>query len=103
LKGENKLPFGLSIGEWLGLAAGFLTTASFVPQFIRVYQMKSAREISLFFTIIFLVGVLVWVVYGLRFGHLPIILWNSITAIFIFCLLVAKVKYGKEEKKNKGG
>jgi MtN3 and saliva related transmembrane protein len=85
----------LSLGEWLGIIAGLLTTASFIPQVVRVYRLKSAREISLFFTIIFLVGVLIWIGYGIYFGHLPVILWNAVTAVFIFCLLLGKLKYGK--------
>jgi MtN3 and saliva related transmembrane protein len=94
------LPFDLSTGEFLGIIAGLLTTGSFIPQVIRVYQIKSAREISLFFTIIFLIGVLVWIVYGIYFGHVPVILWNSLTAVFIFFLLVAKVKYGKQTRSS---
>jgi MtN3 and saliva related transmembrane protein len=89
------LPFGLSAGEWLGILARLLTTASFIPQVVRVYKMKSAREISLFFTIIFLVGILIWIAYGAYFGHFPVVLWNSLTAVFILFLLIAKVKYGK--------
>lgn len=82
-------------GEWLGFFAGVLTTASFVPQVIRVLKLKSAREISLFFNILFLVGICVWLVYGIYFKLGPVIIWNAVTVILIVVLLYAKLKYGR--------
>jgi MtN3 and saliva related transmembrane protein len=85
----------LSSGEILGLVAGAITTGSFVPQVVRVYRIRSAREISLFFTILFLVGDLIWMAYGIYLEELPIILWNILGASLAGALMVAKFKYGK--------
>jgi len=82
-------------GEVLGLVAGALTTGGFIPQVVRVYRLKSAREISLLFTTLFLVGISFWMVYGIYFGLLSVIIWNAITAILGGLLLFAKLKYGK--------
>jgi MtN3 and saliva related transmembrane protein len=91
----------MSSGEILGLVAGALITCSFVPQIIRIYQLKSAREISLVFNTLFLVGTLLWLAYGFYYGHFPIILWNSIATVLALVLLYAKMAYGKGNKQEK--
>jgi MtN3 and saliva related transmembrane protein len=85
----------LQFGEILGLVAGAITTGSFVPQVIRVYKLKSAREISLFFTILFLVGDMLWLSYGIFLQSFPIILWNCLGGLFAIILLIGKLRYGK--------
>ena len=86
----------MSTGEWLGFIAGVLTTSSFVPQVVRVFKLRSAHEISLFFNILFLIGIGVWLVYGIYLGLTPVVLWNSITIVLSMALLYAKLKYGRK-------
>jgi MtN3 and saliva related transmembrane protein len=85
----------LQFGDVLGLLAGAITTGSFVPQVIRVFRLKSAREISLFFTILFLVGDGMWLSYGIFLKSYPIIIWNISGSILAFALLIGKLRYGK--------
>ena len=85
----------LPLGEWFGYVAGALVTLSLVPQLIRVFQLKSAREISFLFTTFLLLGVLTWLVYGIYFGLIPVILWNAIGAGLAAILLYAKMRYGR--------
>jgi MtN3 and saliva related transmembrane protein len=93
----------LSSGEILGLAAGALTTGSFLPQVIRVFKLRSAREISLFFTALVLAGDLVWLAYGIYLKALPLILWNVLAGILVISLLVGKIRYGKISDVQPGG
>jgi len=81
--------------EYLGYAGGMLTTFCYVPQIIRVFRLKSAKEISLLFTIVLLTGQVVWLFYGIFLGLVPIILWNSLGVIITACLLYAKLKFGR--------
>ena len=85
----------MPLAEWLGLVAGAITTIGFLPQVIRVFRLRSAREISLPFTIMFLIGVSCWLVYGILLQLMPVVLWNAISAIFALALLYAKLKYGR--------
>jgi MtN3 and saliva related transmembrane protein len=87
----------LQFGEVLGLVAGVFTTGSFVPQIIRVYKLKSAKEISLIFTILFLIGGMTWLSYGIFLQSFPIILWNVLGTLFALILLIGKLLYGKGE------
>ena len=81
--------------ECLGYIGGILTTFCYVPQIIRVFRLKSAKEISLLFTILLLIGVVTWLFYGIFFSLAPIILWNAIAVVIVIVLLYAKLKYGR--------
>ncbi len=81
--------------ESLGFIAGALVTCSRVPQLIRVFKLKSAKEISLLFTALLLLGLTIWMAYGISLGLAPVIIWNVMGAVFVAGLLYAKLKYGK--------
>ena len=85
----------MSLGEFFGFAGGALVTFSLIPQLIRVFKLKSAREISLLFTTSLLLGIIFWLAYGIYFRLQPVIIWNAISAVFVATLLWAKLKYGK--------
>ena len=81
--------------ESLGLVAGALVTCSIIPQLIRVFQLKSAREISMLFTMLLLSGMACWLAYGVYLSLTPVILWNAVGAVLVALLLYAKLKYGR--------
>ncbi|MDD5094736.1 MAG: PQ-loop domain-containing transporter [Dehalococcoidia bacterium] len=85
----------MSGAETLGWIAGAFTTFSFIPQILRVFKLKSAREISLAFSASLLIGLLIWLGYGIAEGLFPVILWNAVAASLIITLLYAKFKYGR--------
>ena len=85
----------LSNIEYLGIVAGFLVNVSFIPQIMRVYKLKSAREISLIFNTLMLVGVIIWLIYGIALGLVSVMIWNSTGIILTGWLLFAKLKYGR--------
>jgi MtN3 and saliva related transmembrane protein len=85
----------LSSSEYLGLVAGFFTTFSVAPQIMRVYKLKSAREISLIYNSMMLLGLFIWLGYGIVLGLVPVIIWNIIGAVLVALLLLAKLKYGR--------
>ena len=81
--------------ETLGFVAGALVTCSLIPQLIRVFKLKSAREISMLFTTLLLLGITTWLAYGIILGLPPVIIWNAIGAVLVAGLLYAKLKYGR--------
>jgi MtN3 and saliva related transmembrane protein len=87
----------LSPSEYLGIVAGIFTTFAVVPQIIRVYKLKSAREISFIFTTSMLLGIIIWLIYGIVLGLMPIIIWNSIGIVLNSWLLFVKAKYGRQK------
>ena len=79
--------------QYLGFLAGIFTTISFLPQVINIYKTKSVSDISLAMFIVLLIGVCLWVVYGLYMKSIPITLFNGITAILVGLILYFKIKY----------
>ena len=79
----------------LGLVAAFLTTISFAPQLIRVVTTKSTKDISRNMYILLVVGILLWLCYGILKQDLPIILSNGTTFIFASIILYYKLRNGE--------
>ena len=70
--------------KYIGFFAAFCTTIAFLPQAAKVWKTKSTKDISLYMFIIFTIGVLSWLIYGISISDLPIILANAINLNFIF-------------------
>jgi len=51
--------------DWIGLAAGTLTTLSFIPQVVRIVRTRSADDISWGMFAVFASGTTLWI----RLGH----------------------------------
>jgi MtN3 and saliva related transmembrane protein len=83
-----------SLISFAGLAAGFLTTAAYVPQVWRVWKTRSTRDISLGTFLALCLGLILWVVYGILAGSLAVILANSATLVLASIILVLKLKHG---------
>jgi MtN3 and saliva related transmembrane protein len=79
--------------EWVvgtvGAVAGFCTTIAFVPQVVKIWK-QGARDLSYAMLAIYLLGVLLWLIYGLLL-HSPAIIWtNTATALLIVFATASK-------------
>jgi MtN3 and saliva related transmembrane protein len=77
----------------IGLIAAFSTTTAFVPQLLRVWRLKSARDISLQMFLLFSFGEVMWLVYGLLIRSTPVILANVVTLALALAILALKLRY----------
>jgi MtN3 and saliva related transmembrane protein len=77
----------------LGLVAGTLTTLSFLPQLLKAWQSRSTHDISFGMLALFSAGLVLWIVYGLIVGDVPVIMANSVTLVFVGLILVLKLRY----------
>lgn len=80
--------------EWLGILAGTLTTASFLPQVIKVFRTRQTSDLSLLMYALFCVGVGLWFVYSLYYMRPSLLLANGITLVLALCILVMKLRHG---------
>ena len=78
--------------KYIGFFAAFCTTVAFIPQAVKVYKTKSTKDISLYMFIIFSIGVLSWLIYGISKLDLPLILANAVTLILSIYILFYKIK-----------
>jgi len=82
----------MDITVLIGYVAGTLTTVSFVPQVIKTWKLKETRDISLAMLLLFAVGILLWTVYGIWIGSLPVIAANIMTFILVIFLIWMKLR-----------
>jgi MtN3 and saliva related transmembrane protein len=78
----------------LGLIAGFLTTISFLPQVIRTWRSRSTRDISLGTYLIYVSGIVLWLIYGLVLNDVALIASNAVTLLLASTILGLKLKHG---------
>jgi len=78
--------------EIIGIIAAILTTSGFIPQVYKIYKEKNAKGVSLTMYLILIIGVLLWLVYGILIGSLSIIIANSVTALLQLCVIIYKLK-----------
>ena len=81
--------------EIIGLIAAVCTTLAFIPQVIKVWKTKQTMDLSLRMYSIMFIGILLWLVYGVRIESLSIILANVVTSILVGTILVYIIK-GKQ-------
>lgn len=81
--------------ELFGFLAGGVLAIGFIPQVWRLFRMKSAKEISLPFTLSFVIGISLWLSYGISFSLMPVIIWNAVMLVLGCAMLYAKLKYGR--------
>ena len=78
----------------IGMTAAVCTTVSLVPQLLRVWRLRSAREISLAMFLVFSLGVFFWLVYGICIHSAPVILANLVTLALSLAILGLKLRFG---------
>jgi MtN3 and saliva related transmembrane protein len=78
----------------LGLAAGACTTLAFLPQVIKTWRSRQTGDLSLIMFLVFCVGVVLWLAYGLLVGDLPLIVANAVTLVLGGTILFFKLRHG---------
>ena len=76
----------------IGMLAAALTTIAFFPQVYKIYKTRSTRDLSLPMYILFSIGILLWLIYGIIINNLPIICANVVTIISCVYILAMMLK-----------
>tara|TARA_B100001248_G_scaffold224108_1_gene181162 strand:+ start:591 stop:848 length:258 start_codon:yes stop_codon:yes gene_type:complete len=78
-----------------GYFAAILTTAAFLPQLIKALKTKKVDDVSLTTLIMFIIGVLSWIIYGYSIASIPILIANLITLVLNLLILISKIYFSK--------
>ena len=94
--------FGITMTPWeiVGLSAAFLTMFGFLPQVIKIYRTKSVKDLSLWAILQFMLGIFLWLVYGIHLKNFVIILANSVTFVILVAALILFIKYNSKSSNN---
>lgn len=84
-------------GEMLGYLSGICTTVAFLPQAIKSITTKNVSGLSMFMYIIYCMGLIFWILYGVYLHSFQIMLFNSITLVFNAVILYMIIKAPKKK------
>jgi MtN3 and saliva related transmembrane protein len=78
----------------VGVSGAVLTTLCWVPQAMKIVRERDARAISLPGTTLCVLGVVLWLVYGLAIADGPLIGSSIVTLAMTSIILVLKIRHG---------
>jgi MtN3 and saliva related transmembrane protein len=82
--------------EWtdiLGLVAGVCTTVAVIPQIRKAWKTKKVEDVSPGMFIVLMVGLFLWVIYGITQDDIPIIATNGVALCLNGLMLFLMVRY----------
>jgi len=79
--------------EIIGIAAGILTTVSFIPQIVKGYRTKNLEGVSLLMYLILTSGFSMWLLYGILIKALAVV-----AIAFSVTILIMKSYYTHGQK-----
>ena len=82
----------------IGIVAGIFTSTSLLPQLIKIIKEKKVEELSAGMFISLMIGIILWVVYGILRDDMPIIITNSFSILLNICILFLRYKYRDKTK-----
>lgn len=82
--------------ELLGIVAAIFTTSAFIPQVYRSWKTKDVEGLSLTMYMVFITGIILWLIYGVIVESLAIVLANVVTGILALILIGLKLRHGRK-------
>lgn len=79
----------------VGIVAGILTSGAMIPQLVKVLKEKNVEDLSAVMLIVLIIGLSLWVWYGIMKDEWPIILSNSFAVLVNISLAICLVIYRK--------
>ena len=80
--------------ELIGLVAGAMTTTAFVPQAVKSWRTRSARDVSLGLLVLLVAGNTLWFTYGALVGSWGLVAANVVTVPLCVLILWVKLRRG---------
>lgn len=83
----------LTLTGFIGTAAGFVSTITFLPQVIKIWKTKSTKDLSSLTLLFLFLNVSLWLIYGILIKDFPIMGTNGIVLSMIIIMIYFKWKY----------
>lgn len=78
----------------IGSAAALCTTVSFVPQLVKIHR-QGGRDLSYGMLLLYLLGLALWLVYGLRIQAAEVIAANVAGGALVIAAIAMKRRAGR--------
>jgi 5'(3')-deoxyribonucleotidase/uncharacterized protein with PQ loop repeat len=79
----------MTLTAYLGTVAAFCTTVAFVPQIVKL-RKQGGEDLSYQMLFLYLTGVLLWLLYGLRVHAVAVIWANALAGLMVLISIVLK-------------
>lgn len=86
------------LGEILGYLAGICTAIVFLPQTIQTIKSKNVDGLSLFTYIIYVIGMVSWILYGAYLKSIQMIFFNGVSLFFALIIVYMIIKCKTKKK-----
>lgn len=83
----------LSGVDILGYVAGLITAFTFLPQVLKTWKTKSAKDVSLAMFVIALSNQVLWLAFGILREDPVIIVTNAVMLVMTSIMIALKLKY----------
>jgi MtN3 and saliva related transmembrane protein len=84
-------PFSIQL---IGVVGAVLTTICWLPQAVRLIRSRKTQAISLITNLMFCIGLLFWLVYGIALNDWPLIGSNAISIVLTSVIIAMKLRHG---------
>ena len=80
----------------VGAAGGIVSSVTFLPQVIKIWKTKSAKDLSMGTVLFLVLNVSLWLLYGILTNLYPIIITNGIVLSMVFIMVYFKLTFKEQ-------
>lgn len=84
---------GFTFTDIVGYAATVVGTCLMLPQIIKSWRTRSVGDLSLGMVVLYFFNCLLWLIYGVLLGAMPVIIANAIGLVISIIQLGLKLRY----------
>tara|TARA_X000000950_G_C13803866_1_gene614732 strand:+ start:808 stop:1077 length:270 start_codon:yes stop_codon:yes gene_type:complete len=74
--------------EIIGLIAATFTTVAFIPQVLKIWKNRDASGVSVSMYVIMLIGICIWLYFGILIGSIAVVTANIISGILQLFIII---------------
>jgi len=82
---------------WIGLIAGLLTSVAAIPQVVKTWRSRHARDLSIWQPLLLSAGIALWLIYGMLIADTPLILANITPLVCNLLLTAMKIRFSDND------
>lgn len=82
-----------TIFEFLGITGSLIICASIIPQVVKTYRTKSARDLSITYLSTLMIGIILLTVYSIHIRDLVFIFGNTLSILSVSLLMILWKRY----------
>ena len=90
----------MNIYDLSGHIAGILTVSTFLPQLIFMWQIKSAKDVSMVMLIMNQFAGIFWIIYAILTSNIILLVYDGLVDFINLLIICSKIYFDNYYKKN---